>query len=103
MIILTAILSVLWIATVVAGVWKINEIFQTTLAEVAKYRDSAVAEREAWSIERSLLLERIQRPEYRPVAPSEQIDETPNFSVSDELYLVGTIQDGQTPPPDEAA
>lgn len=60
-------------------------------------------ERDSWAHERSVLLERIQRPEYIPPAA---VSEEPIFSdeIKDDLHLVGSIRDNSTPPPpDDAA
>lgn len=61
------------------------------------------SERDTWAHERSVLLERIQRPEHMPPTPviSEPIG---NDEIHDDLHLVGTINDNQSPPPpDEVA
>jgi hypothetical protein len=60
-------------------------------------------EREAYIQERNSLLERIQRPEFTPptpfAGPAIVSDE-----IQDDLHLVGTIKDTDSPPPpDEAA
>lgn len=60
-------------------------------------------ERDSWAHERSVLLERIQRPEYVP--PSPVVNEPiANDEIHDDLHLVGTINDNNAPPPpDDAA
>lgn len=47
-------------------------------------------ERQAWVVERSSLLERIQRPEFMPPAPVEG-PPIPDNSIKDELHLVGQV------------
>jgi len=58
-------------------------------------------EREMMIAERNSLLERIQRPEFVPPAPS-IVPDIVNDEINDDLHLVGTVVDGN-PPPDEAA
>jgi hypothetical protein len=100
--------SVLWIGTVVIGVRAMNQSFQKTLAhlyeqqKVAAEREQLVhAERMALLEERDALLERIQRPEYRPIPPRTQLAEDPE-PIEDEFNLVGVVQE-INPEPDEAA
>ena len=59
------------------------------------------SERELLVAERNSLLERIQRPEFHPPFPiTEPVMES--NEISDEIHLVGSVQNGN-PPPDEAA
>jgi hypothetical protein len=59
-------------------------------------------EREAGILERNSLLERIQRPEFIPPAPSFGPVEVSN-EIQDDLHLVGTIKDTDNPLPPDAA
>jgi hypothetical protein len=60
-------------------------------------------EREAYIQERNSLLERIQRPEFTPPVPFSG-PTVVSDEINDDLHLVGTIKDSDSPPPpDEAA
>lgn len=51
--------------------------------------------------QRDELLERVQRPEYRPFTPTVVNNDQPN-GFADDLHLVGTVV-GNYEPPDDAA
>ena len=52
--------------------------------------------------ERSVLLERIQRPDLIPANPLEQ-EPVISDEIHDDLHLVGTIKNNENPPPPDAA
>ena len=54
-------------------------------------------ERHDWSLERSALLERIQRPEFKPPPPTDTTP-IPDDSIHDDLHLVGQVVDTNPPP-----
>jgi hypothetical protein len=56
------------------------------------------SERDAWAHERGILLERIQRPDFIPPSPV-VTEPIANDEIQDDLHLVGSIRDSQTPPP----
>lgn len=62
------------------------------------------SERDAWAQERASLLERIQRPDLIPPTPVVG-ESVPANEITDDLHLVGSIQESDAPPPpdDDAA
>jgi hypothetical protein len=70
---------------------------------VIQAEENITAEREAYIQERNSLLERIQRPEFTPPVP---FSGPPVISdeINDDLHLVGTVRENDSPPPpDDAA
>lgn len=78
---------------------QISNYFTELLLQV---EGQAQEERETAILERNSLLERIQRPEFIPPAPTAGPVEISN-EIRDDLHLVGTIKDSETPPPPDAA
>lgn len=90
-------LGILFLATVAMLVFLIDQGQRNMDAERRRVADEFEKERQEWSEERQVLLERIQRPEYRPVMPTREptVEEQP---YDDELHLVGQIQMNDSPP-----
>lgn len=95
-------ISIAYIVTVAALVVIIESQLRRDSDTRAKLDERMQEERQRWAVERGLLLERIQRPEFTPVSPVGEVEDAePSFS--DELHLVGSILDVTSPPPDDAA
>ena len=93
MIALLAGMIVLWIGTVFFGIRAINSTYQTAMKHLYEQQQLAHAERLANIQERDALLERIQRPEYRPTTQqSEQVDVLSTADLPEvDMALVGTV------------
>lgn len=64
---------------------------------LARVEEKHNKERHDWALERAALLERIQRPEYKPPAPIET-KPVPDDSIRDDLHLVGQVVSTDQPP-----
>lgn len=75
-----------------------RELIQTQWCEMLlRVEARQEAERHDWSLERAALLERIQRPEFKPPPPVEG-PPIPDTSIQDELHLVGQVIESNPPP-----
>lgn len=83
-------LGVLWIVTVLLGVRAVNGIFESSLSQMTEAQQLCHVERLAMIEERDMLLERIQRPEFRPANPSEPSEPPPPPPEMD-FGLIGTV------------
>lgn len=92
------ILSVCFTCVLLAGLYVIVDLFHDHIDIVEQARQDDMKE---WRRERFELMERIQRPQFTPVAPTNDKPE-PDNGFNDNLHLVGTM-DFTPDPPDDAA
>lgn len=92
------VLSVGFTCVLLAALYVIVDLFHDHLTIVEQARQDDMKE---WRKERFELMERIQRPEFTPVAPNSETPQ-PDRGFNDNLHLVGTM-DLSPEPPDETA